>query len=177
MASLLSAYEILNKGRSGLRSTSGESLYRMNKDVTQERRKEAREEARRADASGLGRLFGGTAGGLLASLITVANPLLGAVIAGAGAGLGSMAGKAVAGAQNQVGIGKWDVEAGREREDSYKDSILAGGLSDAVTGGLLHGIMPDILKTLGLDKISLATKFAQKNVPKNAYNLLSGMGI
>ena len=177
MASLLSAYEILNKGRSNLRGTSGESLYRMNKDITQERQQEARQESRRGDALGLGRLFGGAGGGILASLISVANPLLGAIIVGAGTGLGSMTGKTIAGAQNHVGIGKWDVEAGREREDAYQDSILASGVSDALTGGLLHGAMPGILKTLGLDKISLATKFAQKNVPKNAYNLLSGMGI
>jgi len=159
MANNLLGYATAFEKAYGRRGKETENAWNVAHSIGLERQEELEEEKKRASLGGLARLFGGVGGGLLASLISVANPVIGAALIGAGAGFGGTAARAVSGAQNQVGVGRWDVAQGKQREEDYRSGLVSGGVSDAITGGLMAYSMPDILKFIkGAPKAEVPTE-------------------
>lgn len=148
MASLLGYSEAFQKAH-GRRAAQHEGMWDIAHSVGLERQKEEEEQEKRANAGGIFRMLGGLGGGILAAVLTGGMSLpLSAAITGLASGVGGTAARAISGAQNQVGIGKWDVAAGEKREGDYRSSLVSGGIKDTITSGLLAYSMPDILKFL-----------------------------
>ena len=115
-------------------------------------KREERESRRADEGQARGRAFGGSIGGLLASLAlasaTGGTSLLATMaIAGAGGGLGSFLGQKVQKARGKTGdtsIGLFNREAGRQRNRARESSVVANALRDATTSAksaaLLHSI-------------------------------------
>jgi len=133
----------------GKRAGRMENVWDVSHSIGLERQEELEAEKRRASSGGLARLFGGGAAGLLAAVLTGPMSLpLSAAITGLASGAGGAVARGISGAQNQVGVGKWDVAQGEQREEDYRSGIVSGGISDAITSGLMAYSMPDILKFL-----------------------------